>query len=81
MIESAFNRHFRSEFSRPIYRRDDFDSKSRSEFESNFEFGPRIVEFDQKLVEFEPNLPIFGLFWTFLVQIRPIFDINRPFFD
>ena len=40
----------------------------RSDYSSRrirFEFGPRIVEFDRKLVEFEPNLPnlpIFGLF-------------------
>ena len=30
------------------------------------------VDLYQKLVRFEPNLPIFGLF-------RPIFDINQPF--
>ena len=75
MIESALNRLLRFDSSGPIYRRDNFDSKYGSEFESNFEFGPRIVEFvkfDQKLVKFEPNLSIFGLFWTF-------FDINQPF--
>ena len=54
-FESRFNWLFRSEFSRLIYRRDDFDSKSQSEFEVRFEFGPRIVEFDRKLVKFESN--------------------------
>ena len=34
VIESAFNQLFQSEFSHPIYCRDDFDSKSWSEFES-----------------------------------------------
>ena len=53
MIESTFNRHFQSEFSRPIYHRDDFDSKSRSEFEVRFELYPKLVKFDQKFVEFD----------------------------
>ena len=41
-FEWRFNRPFWSEFSRLIYRRDDFDSKSRSEFESNDEISVRI---------------------------------------
>ena len=48
VIKSGFNRLLRFDSSSPIYRHDDFHSKSRSEFESNFEFGPRIVEFDRK---------------------------------
>ena len=52
MIESAFNRLLRFDSSGPITRRDESDSKSRSEFESNDEIGPKIVEFDRKLIEF-----------------------------
>ena len=77
MIESAFNRLLRFDSSGPITRRDESDSKSRSEFESYFEFDRKLVEFYRKLVEFEPNLPIFDVFGRFWFK----FDQNQSIFD
>ena len=48
VIELAFNRHLQFDSSSPIYRRDDFDSRSRSEFESKFEYISKTVNLYQK---------------------------------
>ena len=73
-FESRFNRLFQLDSSGRINRRDESDSRSRSGFESNVEIGPERVEF----VRIWSNLRPINLFLTFLVQIRPIFNINRP---
>ena len=52
ILELRFNRHFWSEFVAEIHRNSRDNSKSRSEFEVRFEFGPRIIEFDRKSVFF-----------------------------
>ena len=75
-----FNRQFRVDFKGPIYRRDDFDSDFRSKFEFRFEFGPKIVEFERKLVEFVPKRPKIGKlgrFWFKFNKFSIKFDHFR----
>ena len=81
MIESAFNRLLRFNSSGPIYRRDDFDSKSRSKFEVRFKFESEFVEFDQKLVKFNrkrrfwfkfDQIPIESIYFDQIIDMRSI---------
>ena len=51
MIESAFNQLFRSKFGTEIHQTRRDDSKSQSEFEVVFEFGPRKVKCDRKVLK------------------------------
>ena len=82
----TFNRLFRSKYSRPIYRRDDFDSNSDSDFDFIFDLYRKLVEkwqlstkndnFDQIWPNFDIILITFDHFWLFN---RHLVDLNRSF--
>ena len=57
------------EFFNPNRNRCD-DSKSRSEFESNFEFILKMVKFDQKFVEFDQKSRIFDQIQPFSIKFN-----------